>query len=441
MSSVDDLRSTLEAHAHRVDDPGASPRVVAVHERVRGLRRRRRTAAGALAAVVLAAGVGLAALGPVGGGDGPEPAGGPRTVGGQEVPGAVMVLGREYELAETVAVSSADGRVRVPLPPSEGWRVVSLAASDLDGGVATLVYPQDGVARVLGDGSVQPPTPLGPVTTELTVRLEDLGPEAQVGLAIYEPTGTVPGGVVGPDMMTAFRGEVAGEDLLGAAFSRDGAAEVSLPLDLPRRQVVRISTYCTSSVSGGWVNVDLDGRSAFLRGPCDDDGVLDLPSGWVSMSDGIARGEHTLRVYLTRGSDGPEVDDPLAVLGVGAYPEPATTTVDGASVDEVVEHDGRRWRLESAMTATEDGEPVARRVETDEGPVLVGYTWDGGTVGLEAQSGRRRSDDVASSLSSSARGGSSIAGQLLAGDTYDVRLYEDRGRPFEGSILLYRPVA
>ena len=42
MSTVDDLRSTLEDRARAVDDLGAPPRVVAVHERVRGLRRRRR---------------------------------------------------------------------------------------------------------------------------------------------------------------------------------------------------------------------------------------------------------------------------------------------------------------------------------------------------------------------------------------------------------------
>ena len=93
------------------------------------------------------------------------------------------------------------------------------------------------------------------------------------------------------------------------------------------------------------------------------------------------------------------------------------------------------------LRATEDGEPVTRRVETDAGPVLVGFAFDGGTAGLEAEPVRGRGVGLTSGLVGSPRGGSSIAGQLLAGDTYDVRLYEDRGRPFEGSILLYRPVA
>ena len=31
-------------------------------------------------------------------------------------------------------------------------------------------------------------------------------------------------------------------------------------------------------------------------------------------------------------------------------------------------------------------------------------------------------------------------GQLLAGDVYYLRLYEERGRDFDATILLYRPV-
>lgn len=393
--------------------------------------------------MVLAAGVGLATLGPVGGGDGPEPAGGPRTVGGREVPTTVSVLGRGYELSDSVAVGTGERTVRVALEPSEELRVVSLAASDLDGGSATLVDQGRGVARVLGTGSVQPPVPVYPGTGALRVVLDGLGPEAEVGLAVYDQTGPVPGAVVGPDDVAAFRPSAFGEDLLAAGFSgADGtdASGVTVRLDLDERQVVRVGTYCTAATRGLWLSVDLDGRPAFSRGACDDEGVADLPGGWASQDRGLAPGEHLLRAYLTRGEDGPEVDDPTAVIGIGAYPEPATTTVSGISVDRVVERDGRLWELDGALEATEDGEPVARRVETDAGPVLVGFAFDGGTVGLEVESVRGRGGELTSGLVGSPRGGSSLAGQLLAGDTYDVGLYEDRGRAFEGSILLYRPV-
>ncbi|WP_341229381.1 hypothetical protein [Nocardioides salarius] len=444
MSTVDDLRSTLEDRARAVDDPGASPRVVAVHERVRGLRRRRRTAAGALAAVVLAAGVGLATLGPVGGGDGPDPAEGPRTVGGQEVPATVSVLGRGYELSDEVTVGTGERTVRVALEPSEELRVVSLAASDLDGGSATLLDHRRGVARVLGSGSVQPPVPVYPGTGGLRVVLDGLGPDAEVGLAVYDQTGPAPGAVVGPDDVALFRPSAFGEELLAAGFSGvDGAdpSQLTVRLDLDQRQVVRVATFCTAATRGLWLSVELDGRPAYSRGSCDDEGMADLPGGWTSQERGLARGEHTLRAYLTRGADGPEVDDPTAVIGIGAYPEPATTTVAGTSVDRVVERDGRLWELEGALTATEDGEPFTRRVEADAEPVLVGFAFDGGTAGLEAEPVRGGGVGLTSGLVGSPRGGSSIAGQLLAGDTYEVRLYEDRGRSFEGSILVYRPVS
>ena len=443
MSTVDDLRSTLEDRARAVDDPGASPRVVAVHERVRGLRRRRRTAAGVLAAVVLAAGVGLATLDLVGS-DGPEPAGGPRAVGGQEVPATVSVLGRGYALRDAVPVRPGERTVKVELEPSEEMRVVSLAATDLDGGSATLLDRGRGVARVLGSGSVQPPVPVYPGTGGLRVVLDGLGPDAEVGLAVYDQTGPAPGAVVGPDDVALFRPSAFGEELLAAGFSGvDGAdpSQLTVRLDLDQRQVVRVATFCTAATRGLWLSVELDGRPAYSRGSCDDEGMADLPGGWTSQERGLARGEHTLRAYLTRGADGPEVDDPTAVIGIGAYPEPATTTESGTSIDRVVERDGRLWELEGVLRATEDGEPVTRRVETDAGPVLVGFAFDGGTAGLEAEPVRGRGVGLTSGLVGSPRGGSSIAGQLLAGDTYDVRLYEDRGRPFEGSILLYRPVA
>ena len=61
MTSLTTLRAELDTHAGDVVDGGSAPRTVAVHERVRVIRRRRRTlAAGAVAAVLAVTGGGLA---------------------------------------------------------------------------------------------------------------------------------------------------------------------------------------------------------------------------------------------------------------------------------------------------------------------------------------------------------------------------------------------
>ena len=66
------------------------------------------------------------------------------------------------------------------------------------------------------------------------------------------------------------------------------------------------------------------------------------------------------------------------------------------------------------------------------GPVPLG---DGGSAGDP----ERRAGDPTSLLGSPA--GAGVAeGQLLAGDAYYLRLYEERGRDFDATILLYRPV-
>ncbi|MEQ4547642.1 hypothetical protein, partial [Nocardioides kribbensis] len=73
MSSLDDLRTTLVEHADAVEDRGALVRSVAVRERARGVRRRRRGLVAAVAALVLVGGVAVT-TDVVRGPSGPEPA-------------------------------------------------------------------------------------------------------------------------------------------------------------------------------------------------------------------------------------------------------------------------------------------------------------------------------------------------------------------------------
>ncbi|ANH37514.1 hypothetical protein I601_1072 [Nocardioides dokdonensis FR1436] len=440
MSTVDDLRSTLEDHAHGVQDPGATPRVVAVHERVRGLRRRRRTTAGALAAVVALAGVGIGVQVLGDRQTGPEPAGAPRTLADQEVPATVTILGRGYEYVEGIDLDTDERVATVRLPRSDGPRAVSLAASGLGEGAATLELYDSGVARAVGAGSLESPVPVGAEAARLRVVLEGVAPDAEVGLAVYERADEGPTGVVAPNGTTHFRDEVAGNPLIAGAFAEPGASELEMSFELDRPTVVRFATTCASPTKGVWVQFDIDDQPGWSRGACGDEGVEDASGSWGSMADPLEPGTHTVRARLTRGAEGDPVEDPAAVLGVGAYGEPETVQRSGLSVDVVVEHDGRLWRLDETLPAVRDGRPVTHRVSTEDEPRLVGFNARGGIVGMRVEAGRAGTLGLTNTLIGAGRGGSSLSGQLLRGDDYELSLYDDRGGSFDGTILLYRPV-
>ncbi len=75
MSTIDELRATLESHAAALPDHDAHARSGSVHQRVRAVRRRRLAGASLAAAGVATAVVLAVASGPHGGGAAPQPAG------------------------------------------------------------------------------------------------------------------------------------------------------------------------------------------------------------------------------------------------------------------------------------------------------------------------------------------------------------------------------
>ena len=124
MSTTDDLRSTLDRHASELTDHDVHVRPVAVRERIRVVRRRRRATVGGVAAAV----VGAMALTLSLGGARQAPVA-DRTLAGHEAPRTMSSLGYTYTFAQG---RQGDGRAQLRLAPSDRPRLVSWATSGPD---------------------------------------------------------------------------------------------------------------------------------------------------------------------------------------------------------------------------------------------------------------------------------------------------------------------
>ena len=445
MSTVDDLRSTLEDRARAVDDPGASPRVVAVHERVRGLRRRRRATAAVLAAAVAVAGVGVGSRVLLDDGAGPEPAGPPQVVAGQQVPGSVTVGGSEYDYVSAAEKGSDDDRLVLRLSPSERLRAVSLVASDLGEGWATLRHDDRPAARLLGEGGSSAAVPVEGERPRLVVDLHGVPDEARVGLAVFERTGVPAASVVADDGSAYFRPTVDDAELLDAAFGEPGQGEVSLTVRTSLDDL-QTSDFCRTEAKGLWVKTSIDGGgwSGGRCSPGGDDQQVDAAASHSSPgSTGSPVREHTVRAYVTRGFEGTEpVSDASTVLGLGVYEQGARERVLGMDVPGTVDSDGRRWRIDQVLPAT-DAQGVLTTLPAQDEAVLLGMVARGGAGGALRWRGSvsGRADDGTRYLVS--RGsGYGLEGQLLPGEEWTLRVLQQRAeKPTEVAVLLYRPVS
>lgn len=401
MSTLHDLRSTLEQHADGLDDSERYVRPVAVRARIRAARRRRTALAATAAVLVVVAGV--AAAGTLRGPGEIAPA--DRVVAGVDVPGRIDVVGFPYRLTDLTDLT--DGKV--DLDEADHDQAVVLAASGLGTGSATLYADGKPVARVRGGEQVAAPYPLDDTAPHLRVRFDGAGAGARAGVAVYEATGAVAPGVDNGDVV--FRDEYAGEPLLGAAFAEPG--ESSVDFESRGAEAMRFVLYCDGP-EDLMVNVDIDGAPGVSFG-CGDRGP-DAAAGTSAVLDEMGLGTHDLHVYLTRGSDETPVDVDGVTVGGGVYP------AGGA-----VEYAGRTW------VPTETFRPGGGSVSVDtaDGDRLLGASGRG-------ELGLTWSGDLADGGSDGFIGGrgpgSMLAGVLLAGDRYRV----DATGP-DARVLVYRP--
>lgn len=421
MSTLRDLRETLDERAATVDDPDRYARPVAVRARIRAARQRRAVAGGVAAALVLAAGV--TAAGSLGGGpDRIEPAG--TVVLGVDVPEDVRVHGFPYELTGTDPLQGPDDRVLIE--PAATPQAVSLVARDLGPGTATLYTDGVAVARV-SEGEVSVPVPVWE-GERLRVRLDGADGDARTGLAFYEGTGEPAPGV--SDGAETFREQVSGATLLRAAFSDTG--EVELPYDGALSDL-GIATGCPDAPEGAHLTVEIDGEPA-STGPCVWNGEPDLGRDRDTPGDLVPGRRHTVRAVLTDGKDGPVISDGRVALGL--Y-RPETTVVSGVDVPSRIEMYGRTWELDPVgMTTVRADVDWSRTLETGTSDVLVGFAARGDGLARLRWAGELSRGS--SSYVEATWGASGQGALLLKGDTYRISFDAEDLR--DASLLVYRPV-
>jgi hypothetical protein len=416
MSTLDDLRATLERRADAVDDDERYARVVGVRSRIRAVRRRRSAVMIVTAVLVVLAGV--AGTGLLRGPRDLEPAG--RVVAGVHVPGSVEVLTFPYRLTGVVDLTSAPTRVGA----ADHDRAVVLAASGLGTGSATLYSDDAAVARVRGDGKMSVPVALDSAGADMEVRFDGAGTGARAGVAVYEATGALPEGVSqGP---AVFREQVAGAPLLAAVFSSPGADSAELRVDLPRGPV-RFAFYCTAP-DDWWVVATMDARSS--RGTSCGATVADAGAGPGAFANPLGR-EHDVRVSLRNEDVFGDAEPPTGVVfGVGIYGLPSSSMqVLDADVPDSIEQLGREWVLERVLTS-----PAV--VDTSDGDVLLGLAGRG--LGVHAVWSGRLTMGTTTRVHTKKRTTFTFDTILLAGDSYDVRIRADEDG--KGRLLVYRPV-
>lgn len=426
MNTLDDLRATLERHADHLQDVDRQVRAQSVRTRVRKVQQRRTGTAAA--AVVVAMVLALAGAGLLRGGGTPEPAA-PLFDG---VPQRVEVYGFPYEVATTTALEDGGG---FDLDP-DGPRVVSLVASDLGTGSATLlsvsVPPLEvALARVRGNEQVSAPVEVDTGLDALQVRLDGAPDGARVGIVVYQATGALAPGVPAPGVV--FREHVGDYELEDADFAdADGEARVTAEMNGAHEAGV----YCRSDQRDLWIHFTSSTGLEYAERCSDYDwGTNDPGINGGYLNDGT-HGARTLSAYVTEGKTGERVDD--AVLGLASYRQAALAEVLGEPVaPREFEFAGRTWHL--SETRTMDGREETFDVDTSDGDVFFGYvvraadsrfTWHG-----ELDSGDMRGGGESGPGLESADWGQ--GGILFAGDHYEIDA-ELFGKDAEGAITLYR---
>ena len=421
MTGIDELRSTLDAHATDLPQVDVATRAASVHHRVAVVRRRRRAAVVGGAAAVLAVAAGVSLL--PGGDSGPQPA--DRRVAGEPAPAELDSLG--YTYAFDNAVEGTDGKARLDLAAVDGARLVTWATSGDDQRVRVRALDGQPLAYDVGDFGDYVLVPPGEPATVVVDRVDPAGGE--VGLAVYAVTDDVPPGVT--DDGITYRRTVADRTLVDAVIGRPGQAEIELEVAAPGG-LLGYADLCVGAPRGAWLDLDL-GREGGFETSCT--GASTFDPGQAMTTTRATPGEGTIRLRLTQGPDGPLVDDPGVRLGIGLYQvPPGGERAAGQRAPLVVEEAGHRWEL-SRVVESRPGETTLR-TSADQGtaPQLAHLLMVGRT-GLVVP----KVDGVEQTTFSSRVGGVSSGGIGLVSPGAEIRvgLQREVGNDAQVAIALY----
>ncbi|MFN8192902.1 MAG: hypothetical protein U0R80_01300 [Nocardioidaceae bacterium] len=353
MTTLHDLRAELDAHAGDVVDTGAAPRTIAVHERVRVIRRRRRSVATTAAVLALVAGgAGVTVLTQ----DRDHASVADRTLVGQVAPEHLTSLGFGYTF---VTAAEGEGEARLSLDASDEPRLVTWAGAG-DGAV-TVTTGADETTSTSDFGDFLP------VYEGADWQVTVTG-EGRVAVAVYDLSeladGVTQDGVV-------FRRDVAGDQLLDAAFG-DGNEPVSFTVPMPEG-ALRVTEVCRGAPKGAELEIEVAGIGRMWT---------ECKNGW-SVDAGLGGGTLgklgmpepgtpvTIRTRLTQGHDGPVITPDGVDFGVGAYAVDTPAAAGwGSGVSRLVEADGHLWRFVSLTDGRPEGGSFTATSPT-EGPRWV----------------------------------------------------------------------
>lgn len=366
MNDLPELRETLDSHA-ALDDRAATARVVAVHQRVRGVRRRRRVAvAGVAVAAVAAVAVGLNLPSD----DEPDPAN-PNDL---DAPTTITSTGYTYELEST---TTHEHKASVKVSAADSPKLVAWGTEGGADDPVRVSTPAQGPTvsseDAFGDFYVIRPGE--------SARISVTGAEGEVSLATYTLAGPVPAGVT-KDGIT-FRDNIGVWDLVAAKIGDLGVSEVTFDVTLPTSRLVRLTNLCMGLPKGYWVNLAVDGKGVEFSDhlSCDEDG-FDPGSGSNSVHRRSALGKPgaivPVRIWVSRSMQGEEpVDDAELVdvrLGASVYAvDPAFPDTTMSEPEAVVESGGHTWQQTQGFGSTGGGDLV-QKVRGD-GPHLVMLTY------------------------------------------------------------------
>lgn len=339
MSSLQDLRDTLDTHAADVhDDVATATRTAAVVTRARAVRRRRAATVAGAAALALAA-VLVPTLLP----GGQEPVPSDRELIGRQAPETLTSYGYTYRFVRGVE-SAGDSPARLRLDDVTAPQLVTWAseADDVVVDVDVEGYGGPSAATDFDDFMMVPES--------ARVRLRAGG--APAALAVYElDVDEVPPGIT-RDGLT-FREQVGSERLVDAAVGELGDPEITLEVEVPESERLRVAQFCEGvSLEGDlWVSVSVDGDGALSSSGCDEE-PFDPAVGnasWLEPRHLPEPGSTvSIRMWIARGPSGG--GDPVVVdgarLAVAAYDvgRPAAV-VAGWEMAPLYEHDGHLWSL------------------------------------------------------------------------------------------------
>ena len=327
MSTLDELRRTLDEHADSLHDDGAHVRAAAVRRRGRQVRRQRRIGVAVAAAAVVAT---TAAVVTLPGGDSPQPA--DRHLLGMEAPASLQSLGYTYDFARGV-VGDAD-RTVVRLAASDQPRLLSWA----DKGVDTIRVrtADDRVIASHGDFedfTIIPPGQSG--TWTIT--------GANTAAAIYTLDTTRPPDGATQDGIT-YRSRVLDRRLIGAQVGQVGESSVRSTIQLPAGRI-GFSSYCTGGDENTWFHVEIQGATSSFGANCtapvfDPGGNLETQFRWKTA------GPTQVHAWATEGEHGPVLDHRPVRITFGFYSMGHDTIeVAGTDMDQQVEYDGHVWAI------------------------------------------------------------------------------------------------